>query len=314
MRLPLKIAALAVVAALIAVAAANPPAALLPVRRGNAADFWSVAMTGRKGPPALSTCYCSAAPLGGWYLYAATHFHGADVFRVPAAEVWATCPRGPDEFGAALPGVGDWAPDAFRAWEKADPERENPGLLLLFLREAREGRERKIEPEIRAYSLAKDLYLGVAWERMQVYPLVRLGEWAYLTGVLLFAAWPWLRGGGRWSWSIHLGLLPPLLLLPYHLGYCAFMYTSLGPGGGAAYPWVLWASWHLPWTDLDSAIVSWIPQILAPLTGGDPQAMSMSGGRRAGLLAGVILGLLLGAAAFALMTPARKPDGGGDAR
>ena len=63
---------------------------------------------------------------------------------------------------------------------------------------------------------------------------------------------------------------------------------------------------HLPWTALDAAIVSRLPQPLAPLAGPLGPMMSLSGGRRAGPAAALVLGLLFGGIAFALASVGQR--------
>src|SRR5262249_5081168 len=157
------------------------------------------------------------------------------------------------------------AEPGFRTWEKGDPQLTDGQLLLVHLRAARLDWWITKHPESLAFQTARDFHLGVAWERMGLIPLVQLGEWGYLSALIVFAAWPWLRNRGWWTWGIHVALLPPLLLLPYYLGYCAWNYTSAGPGGGLVYPFVLDAFRPLPWTSLDMAMIQHVPQVLAPL-------------------------------------------------
>src|SRR5438067_304339 len=102
------------------------------------------------------------------------------------------------------------------------------------------------------------------WERVRRYDWSASGEFVYLSALVVFAAWPWLRNGRPLRWAVHLGLVPVLLFLPYWLGYAGFTFTSAGPSGGVLYPWLIVWFGRLPWTALDTAIVSRLPPVLEP--------------------------------------------------
>ena len=191
-----------------------------------------------------------------------------------------------------------WAEPAFRKWHEADPQGRDPQLLILLLREAQLEWWASKRVESRLLMAAADFDLGIAYQRMRVFPLVQLLEWGYLSAIVIFAAWPWLRNRRLSRWAVHAGLLPLFLLLPYYLGYCSWNFTSAGPGGGVIYPSVLDAFRWLPWTALDQTLMQHVPQVLAPLTGPLGTMLSVSGGRHAGPLAALGLGLGLGAVVF----------------
>lgn len=116
----------------------------------------------------------------------------------------------------------------------------------------------------------------------------------------------WLRNRGRWAWAIHTALVPPLLFLPYHLGYCTWTFSSAGPGGGVVYPSILSQFRSLPWTSLDTALIRHVPQVLAPLAGPLGPILSLSGARGVGPVSILCLGLALGAAVFGLGSLVRR--------
>jgi len=300
-----KLLVVAVLPVILAVAVASPHPRLIPVREGKAADFWSAATGVRTKGVLGGPSSCLPEPVDGWYLYASHNMHGSDFYRVPKAQVLGTFPRGADELGGEAKIVPEWSAEGFASWEKADPERGDVNQLLQHLRMARLQWWQKNHPELQR-DVQDDFNLGIAFQRMGQFRLIQLAEWAYLSALILFAAWPWLRDRGRWAWAVHTALIPPLLLLPYYLGYCAWNYTSAGPGGGVVYPFVLDELRPLPWTSLDSRLIRHVPQVLGSLTGPLGPMMSLSGGRHAGPVAAISLGLVLGAAVFAIGSAWRR--------
>jgi hypothetical protein len=305
MRRRYKLLVVAVLLVILAVAVASPHPRLVPVREGTSKDFWSAATGVRTKGVLGGPSSCLPEPVDGWYLYASQHMHGSDFYRVPQAEVLAEFPKGVDELGGDAMIVPEWSAEGFASWEKADPERGDVNQLLQHLRMARLQWRLKNHPEFLRY-LQDDFNLGVAFQRMSQFRLMQLAEWAYLSALIVFAAWPWLRGGGRWAWAVHTALIPPLLLLPYFLGYCAWIWTSAGPCGGVVYPFVLDELRPLPWTSLDSRLIRHVPQVLDSLTGPLGPMLSLSGGRHAGPVAAISLGLVLGAAVFAIGSAWRR--------
>jgi hypothetical protein len=302
---------LLVVAALLlilGVAVARPHPRLIPLREGTSKDFWAAATGVRSKGTMGGPSWCLPEPVNGWFVYCSQHMHGCDFYRVPQAEVLAAFPKGVEELRAESVFVPEWSAEGFAGWAKADPEGTDPKLLLTHLQSARLQWWISNHPESLGY-VQQDFNLGMAVQRMGDFRLVQLMEWSYLSALIVFAAWPWIRNRRRWTWAIHAALVPPLLFLPYFLGYCSWTYTSAGPGGGVVYPFVLDACRALPWTSLDNALIRYVPQILDPLTGPLGPMFSISGGRRAGPVAVVCVGLVLGAAVFCLGSLSRGRRG-----
>jgi hypothetical protein len=266
-----------------------------PIRLGTSQDYWSAASGTYKRNIIPSASWCLPKPIDGWYLYSKSNMHGSDFYWVPEAEVVADFPKSADQLAREGYVVSEWCNVGFSNWEKADPNRNNASLLLLYLREADQAnRAKKWRPESRLLWLQEDLGFGIAYQRQKQFPLVQLGEWLYLSFVIIFTAWPWLRSSRAWVWAIHFALIPLLLLLPFYLGYCAWNFTSAGPGGGVLYPLVLDGLSPLPWTSLDSTLIQSLPHPLASLTGPLGSMISFSHHNHAGPIAAICLGLVLG--------------------
>src|SRR5262249_33700931 len=114
------------------------------------------------------------------------------------------------------------------------------------------------------------------WDRSGRYGAAVVFEAVYLGLLSLFLCWPLLRGQGRIAWAVHLGLTPFLFMLPAYLGYAIMSFSSAGPSGGIAYPWLLL---HVPGSWLASAdrqLFLAFPKVLEPLSPplGPPMALS----------------------------------------
>jgi hypothetical protein len=278
---------------------ARPHQAMVPIRLGTAEDFWAAAAGVREKNILGGPSWCLSQPINGWFLYTSNHMHGSDFYRVPEADVITKLPKKAGELAGEDRLVSKWSEEGFRNWNRADPKGSNALLLLHYLRAARSHWANENRSEDILMRTEPDFDIGVAWQRMEQFPLVQVMEWGYLSFVILFAAWPWLRNSSRWRWAIHAALIPPLLMFPYFLGYCAWNYTSAGPGGGVVYPYILNEFRPLPWISFDSTLIKFFPQILARLTGPLGPMMTISGGRHAGPAAVGLLGLGLGLAVLA---------------
>ena len=153
--------------------------------------------------------------------------------------------------------------------------------------------------------------LRYRWQRAKRYWLTALFEFGYLAGLILFIAIPWLRKGGRLAWSIHLGLVPLLLLLPWYLGYVPWVFTSAFPNGGILYPWLVIHLRGFPWTGVDSFILQHSPKILEPLSQSSGPPMAITGLGAFGPVAAFWIGVAIGACSFGIGTVyryIRKPS------
>ena len=149
----------------------------------------------------------------------------------------------------------------YEAWVKQGGDaRQDVVGLLDNIRQARLARLREKHPDSYEYALVRDEEFEERWKYVRRYWVNVLFESFFFGGFIVFAAWPWLRGGSRASWSVHTGLLPLLLFLPCFLGYASFTFTSAGPSGGILYPWVIrvivWYRSFAVWTSWD---ISYLP-------------------------------------------------------
>jgi ankyrin repeat protein len=197
----------------------------------------------------------------------------------------------------------------FENWLDVDPSHSDPTQLLKAIREARLERQRRWFPHVVPLLVADDRDFESRWRMTPRYPLNVLFEWVFLSGLVLFGFWPWLRRLKPWRWAVHIGLLPILLLMPAFLGYATFTFTSAGPTGGVLYPWlVVWfrstqRGWLLGATNpitplstfLDTFVWYVLPKPLTTISQPFGPSISLSGG--AGGLPGTVfwMGLYLGA-------------------
>ena len=292
MRLLFKLLVVAVALLLLGLAVASPHPKMVPIRLGTAEVYWAAA-TGVRGRGDLGgPADCMLQPIDGWFLYTVDHMHGSDCYRVKEAEVLADFPKALAELGGKGKFVPEWNEDGFRNWEKADPKRTNALLLVLHLKSACLSWWIKSHPK--NFPELADFQMGIAYQRMGQFRLVQLVEWCYLSALILFTAWPWIRNRSRWTWAVHAAMIPPLLMLPYFMGYCAWSYTSVGPAGGIVYPLILDVFPSLTWFSFDNVIIDSIPRVLAPLTGPLGTMYSVSGRGGPGPTAVLCLGLVLG--------------------
>ena len=127
-------------------------------------------------------------------------------------------------------------------------------------------------------------------------------EFAVLAGTVVFAAIPWLRKAGRWAWSIHLGALPVLLVLPWFLGYASWTFTSCFPAGGIVYPYVISPFRMVPSTSIDEFILERFPKPLERLTQPQGPWMAVTGTGYPSPVTILVLGATIGASCFAFAT------------
>src|SRR5262249_29883949 len=130
----------------------------------------------------------------------------------------------------------------FEKWSNRPTDEQTPELLFADVRSARREDLRIRNPDLLASTRQYELEVVLCCLRTRWYWATLLFEWLFLSGLVLFAAWPWVRGQGWRGWAIRAGLLPMLFMLPVYLGYATTSYTSAGPSGGILYPWLLSAT------------------------------------------------------------------------
>jgi hypothetical protein len=279
-----------------------------PVRDGDAAHFWLRACgidVGVKNPsPGAHGVYL---PRDGWYIYYDQGIHGRLVHRVPAADAEALFPKVADRLRQAPPGV--LHPDveaAIREWDRSGAAPGDAAGFLAKLREARLAQLQRENPRLYQYVLPEEDEFSDRWRRIGHFHWNLWFEFTFLIGLILFAAWPWLRNAGRWQWAAHVALLPALLCLPYWLGYAPLTFTSGGETGGILYPRLVIEFRGLPWSDLDTSILRALPSPLEPLSQTPGPMMSLSGLGAPGVVAMTALGLIAGLAVILATEAVRR--------
>jgi hypothetical protein len=281
-----------------------------PVRDGDAAHFWLFACgidVGVRNPgPGALRFYL---PRDGWYISYDQGIHGQLLYRAPAADVEALFPKVVDRLRRAPPGA--LYPDVetgFREWEHSGAAPDDVVGFLVRLREARLARLKQEDLQLYQHVLPQEDEFNDRWRRVGRFRWNLWFEFAYLTGLILFAAWPWLRAAGRWRWAAHVALLPPLVCLPYWLGYAPLTFTSAGGGDAVLYPRVIGVLRGLPWSELDSAILRAGPKPLEPLAQTPGPMMAISGFGAPGPVAVTVLGLLAGLAVLGVTEAVRRRE------
>ncbi len=268
-----------------------------PISEGNSADFWcaacAVELDGAGGRGLRAHTYL---PREGWFIYAITGMHGEYLYRVPEAEVLATFPTVLRELEAGRFARSREDVEAgYRDWLAGGGSTSDPAGLLRSIHTARPLRSWWHESEQgRAYLRERDEHFEERWEQAKRWRWNIVGEFLFFTGLIFFAAWPWLRNSPPWRWGMHFALLPVLFCLPYWLGYACLAFTSAGSQGSVMYPAMLVELRGLPRTDLDRWIILRLPKFLADFSPypGPMLALTFMGG--VGPTAMVALGLALG--------------------
>jgi hypothetical protein len=266
------------------------------VHEGTSAGFWRNACGVKLDAADTEIWGGIYAPRDGWYIYYDQSLHGQRIYRVRRSVAVADYSRVLDLIEQAdhseplrLINQAYAVIHGQRATLEHDPDR--------FLRVSRDKalNDLKLRNERSyQYTLKEELLFEVRWKRFGRFWMNIVFEIAHLAGLTLCAAWPWLRSQGKWRWSIHLAAVPLLLFLPFYLGYCQWTFTSVGPSGGALYPWVIvWLRGLAPSTPLDHWIVERTPQILEPLSQQTGPWISMSGREPFGPVAATACGVLI---------------------
>lgn len=152
------------------------------------------------------------------------------------------------------------------------------------------------------------------WDRMEKYWINVGFEICFLSLLLFGVLAPFLLRKNSHLWrSLAAGLALPVLCTPFFLGYCSWTYTSVGPSGGAAYPWVL--VWLYPlrwnWNAFDQAVLDGLGYPMAAFDQGFGGIMSYSGkgciSPTGALVDGVIVGVVVFLVSWGLARWRAKP-------
>jgi hypothetical protein len=143
--------------------------------------------------------------------------------------------------------------------------------------------------------------VGAFLQRTRCYWINVLFEALHASGLLALFWLPLLSVRLRRFLPICWGLIPLYVMIPFYLGYCDIALTSLGPVGGAIYPWTLQLAGR-PFAPLtpfwDVALLHTLPRPLSSLTQYPIGVVAISGGAGSGPTPIVIFGLGIAAAAW----------------
>jgi hypothetical protein len=279
-----------------------------PIKRGTAEELWEQAchLSGRE----LTFLGHGEVykPREGWFVYDIQHWHGSDLYRVPEAEVLASFDKLVEKLRVNKdnPNIYSHARVGFERWSNSpDASKHNPDGLLAEIRKAyldeqKDNLSSYSEHEFEAF------LVSLRWARNKWYWANIVFEWLFLSGLVLFAAWPMLRRKGWRCWAIHLGMLPMLFLLPVYLGYATFSFTSAGPTGGVLYPWLLMNISGGSCNSFDRQILAYTPKILEPLSAPIGSPLVLSGRGMPGPTTMAIAGLIIVAVIFAGHKPLHR--------
>src|SRR5262245_2388410 len=221
-----------------------------PVERGTPSPFWMITCgVNIDGQTKQFDGLGGGAypPQDEWAIYYIQGLHGQFLYRVPLTELVPQLTAFQTELKRnAEHGDGTPYHDYLLAnWTQKASNENEVRRLIGVMREAKlvalEARDKEEGEHYdrRADRIEDDADFLERWQRAERYWLTVLFEFVWLTLVLWFAAWPWIRSRGRLAWAVHLGLTLPLLFVPFFLGYAPYTFTSAFPGGGIYYPYVI---------------------------------------------------------------------------
>jgi len=247
-----------------------------PVRQGAPAGFWYAACRVKlatfdsiHGDEALGI----RPARDGLWIYYSDGFSGAVLYALKESDALAYLPEVIQKLDAELGKKGPLTDTlrVYKKWRAAGGNLSNVAALL------------EQEHEVMRERLGRRLYAGgrqwlkaeksfeQAWPKFRRYPMYAPLEFLYLSGVVVFGFWPWLRRLKPWRWALHIGLLPILLSLPNFLGYCP-AFGRLNPSGWVLYPWM--AVWFQLLGGIsrpfDTVVLFSLPKPLAGLCGYNP--------------------------------------------
>jgi hypothetical protein len=255
---------------LIAFAIALLAPLMAPIKRGTAEELWEQACHFRPSEQSIGGRGQVFKPREGWFVYDLQYMHHSDVYRVPESEVFASL----NEVVAKLrngenPYIYPYANAGCEKWfNRPDPSRHDAQNLLADIREAQLDHWRTKNPHW-CYMLESEEWLAeLRWAQGKWYWFNIVFEWLFLSGLVLFAAWPVRRDKVDWRRvACHWGILPLLFMMPAYLGYASLSFSSRGPCGGILYPWLIFGLRHsAECNDFDRQILVHTPQILEPLS------------------------------------------------
>ncbi len=290
----------------------NAPLALIaarhkPIGSGTSARFWKLACGVELGAYERRQLYSREEgiypPTDGWLVYYVQMAHERRLYRLKPEAAAADIP---EVVGKLARDVAEGRPGSKasnacreRLAKGNDDSHDVKGLARAVL-EARRT-DSHLDPRTASY-LTPGAEKGFhdQWDRAGRVWLNYVFESLWLTGWILFAAWPWFRRASPPHWALHWALWPLLLYLPYFLGYAPWTFT-IAPPGGFVYPIVI-VLFSLPisvvpGTSLDAAILNSLPRALWPISQ-DPNPDSWTSFGFVGPVGVALYGLVLSGIAY----------------
>ena len=320
MRTRWKVAILTVLVVLLGGAVLYYGRAMKPFEEGSSGDFWHAACHVQVDPATIhKSNRPTYSPREGYFVYTSDRgmmwMHGSPECYVSESKALADFPAvvralaAGEHFDKERPLLGMVVDEGYRAWLIANPERDDAHALLGSIREAWLDYFRRLDRsrpgfDYSAYRshIEAEADFDDRWARAKLWPANVVGEFVYLSSLIVFTAWPWLRNGRPWKWGFHLGLLPILLLLPYWLGYASLTFTSADRPGGALYPELIRPFRGLPWTGFDTWALGKMPRILSDYSQYPGPMLAITGMGGVGLSVAFGSGVALGLSVFAIAT------------
>lgn len=280
----------------IAVALAVLGPRMVPIRRGTSHGFWDAAAYVQLSD--ISSDWGGDAHVMDefWAAYEVNHMHGSNVYCVPLSEVtkdFDVVLGKLEEFHQAGKDRRDHV-KGYLAWKELTADRRTVKALVELIKQERNIRIAKEQVDVVAYRGAEEYRFQQRWRQADWYWADFVFEWLYLSGLLLFALWPGIRGHSAIRWALHVASLPFLFFLPVYLGYATMALTSGGPGGGVLYPYLLFICRGGSCNGMDEFLLRYTPPILEPLTAPIGSPMALTGFGLMGPTTAIVRGLWYG--------------------
>jgi hypothetical protein len=299
----------------IAIALALLAPIMAPVQRGTSAEFWECATAIHfDDSPSVVYGHASEEPYEGWFYYKVSgrdgglYIEGSPTYRVPVAEVDADFDRVVAALRSPPSGV-EVRPrirEGFRKFtERPEKYDKSPRDLLSDLRKAREAELGTKSPFLIAYHGQIQTNFVESHIRSHWYWFAILFEWAFLTWMVYFIVRPAMTNASWKQWSLRMGLLPLLFVLPAYLGYSTFAFTTSNNRGGVLYPFLVPILRSDNCSQFDLWILRHTPQLLEPISAGIYSPVYGIKGFRPGPTSVIQTGLILAAITAAVHFAAR---------
>jgi hypothetical protein len=242
---------------------------MAPIKRGSVEELWENACHLHEWEKAIGGHGHVYKPREGWFLYDLQYLHHSDLYKVPEAEVFASFDQVVEKLrDKENPNIFEHARAGFEKWNnRKDIDQRNPEILLADIWDAYLDKNEVKNPRANFILEGHAWLIELRWAQSKWYWFNIVFEWFFLSGLILFAAWPILHKKSWWNYAAHWGLLPLLFVLPAYMGYGTLSFSYRIPCGGVIYPWLTFALRQSgSCNDLDRHILDHVPQLLEPLS------------------------------------------------